>query len=271
MMKRPPSLIKWSGSKRSQAVYISKYFPMAKRYIEPFLGGGALLFYAADKYNNIIANDIYSPLVEFWNSVKKNPEDVIKQYKNDWENLQNDFPDYYYFIRNRFNSNHKYSDLVFLSRTCTNGIIRFNNKGEFNNSLHVTRRGMQPDKFKNIVYEWSERIQKVDFITSDYFELLNIIKQDDFIYMDPPYFNSKNRYISNLDYDKFLLFLSTLNERNVKWALSFDGHRGDEDYTIDMPKNLYKRKFLIENGHSSVMNVLSNEIHLVRESLILNF
>lgn len=270
-MKLPPSLIKWTGSKRAQSILISEYFPKAKRYIEPFLGGGALLFHALDNYNDIIANDIYTPLIEFWNNVKYKPEEVIELYTNDWNNLQNDFPDYFYQIRNRFNSKHKYSDLVFLSRTCTNGIIRFNNKGEFNNSLHVTRRGMKPEKFKKIVYEWSDKIRNVEFVNMDYYELLNIIDKDDFVYMDPPYFNSKNRYISNLDYDKFLLFLEALNDRNVKWALSFDGHRGDEDYTIDMPKNIYKKKLLIENGNSSVLKVLSNEIHLVRESLILNF
>jgi len=270
-MKLPPSLIKWTGSKRSQSIYISKYFPEAKRYIEPFLGGGALLFYAVDNFQDIIANDIYKPLIEFWNNVKTNPEEVAKRYSNDWEKLQNDFPDYFYQIRNRFNAKQNSSDLVFLSRTCTNGIIRFNNKGEFNNSLHVTRRGMKPDKFKDIVYEWSDKIQNVKFVNKDYFELLDVIGKDDFVYMDPPYFNSKNRYISNLDYDKFLLFLEELNKRNAKWALSFDGHRGDEDFTIEMPNNIYKRKILIENGNSSVLKVLSNEIHLVRESLILNF
>lgn len=270
-MKKPSSLIKWTGSKRTLSLAIYDYFPQANRYFEPFIGGGAMLFLASSKYEHCYASDIYQPLIDFWKKIKSLPEEVINNYKVDWEKLQEDFPTYYYEVRSRFNQSPNAQDLVFLSRTCVNGIIRFNSSGEFNNSLHVSRRGMTPNNYKKIVDEWSPKLRNTTFDCKDYTAILSDVKEGDFVYLDPPYANSKNRYIQHLDIEKLYDFLRKLNAKNVMWAMSFDGIRGESDLIEDIPRDLYKRFYLINAGNSSVKNVLSSTKETVHEALYLNY
>jgi DNA adenine methylase len=270
-MKKPPSLIKWTGSKRSQTHEIVKLFPDAKRYIEPFLGGGAILYHATKLFPVCLGNDIYKPLMNIWDLVKFNPSDLCASYEYNWNLLQENFPEYYYEVRTKFNSTKNGKDLLFLSRTCTNGIIRFNKSGEFNNSLHLSRRGMKPDKFKSIVFDWFENLKTTHFFCDDFCQFENEINKNDFLYLDPPYFNSRNRYTNNLEPDKLFNFLETANNIGSKWALSFDGTRGNDDFQGDIPKELYKNHKLLHSGNSAVKKVLSSKIEIVHESLYMNY
>jgi DNA adenine methylase len=270
-MNKPPSLIKWTGSKRSQSEDIVKLFPKAKRYIEPFLGGGSILYHATKHYDKCIGNDIYEPLIGLWDLVKSDPYNVCDRYEREWNFLQESFPEHYYKVRSRFNAKKEASDLLFLSRTCTNGIIRFNKAGEFNNSLHLTRRGMQPKRFKAIVFAWFARLANTTFSCGDFEELKKTVTKDDFLYMDPPYLNSKNRYISNLEEQKLFGFLEFLNTTGAKWALSFDGTRGENDLRADIPKELYKTNKLLLSGNSAVRKVLSSTVEVVHESIYTNY
>ncbi len=266
--KTIPSIIKWTGSKRKQAGTILEHIPTHTRYVEPFLGGGAVLFFHT---TNSLASDIYQPLIDFWKLVQTNPSELIKNYKKQWESLQKDLPDYYYVVRDRFNKSKDPNDLNFLLRTCVNGIVRFNDKGEFNNSFHLSRKGMTPELFQKNVMAWSNKLKDVQFECCDYEVTLKKCKKDDFVYMDPPYAGSKNRYINDLDVQRFLENLEYLNKKSIKWALSFDGSRGSTDLSFDLPNDLYKRKILISNGHSAVHRVLNGPLEEVHESLYLNY
>ena len=272
-MNKPPSLIKWSGSKRSQAEIIAGFFPSNRTgtYYEPFLGGGSVLYFGAQKFKNARASDLYAPLIEIWKSVKETPDDLKRTYASDWAELQEDFPDYFYKVRERFNVGKMGSDLLFLSRTCVNGIIRFNAKGEFNNALHLTRRGMQPSLFGRVVDRWSRVLGNTTFSVGDYAQILKTVRRDDFVYFDPPYANSHNRYVEDLDVGRFMGFLDELNSRGVKWALSFDGERGGEDFSYAVPKDLYVRRVRMNTGHSLVQKVLNGTQVNVVESLYLNY
>lgn len=79
-------------------------------------------------------------------------------------------------------------------RTTTNGMPRYNSDGEFNNSFHVTRNGILPDKLKDIVNEWSVLLNEhnVKFKCCSFTDIKP--NNDDFIYMDPPYANTKGMY-----------------------------------------------------------------------------
>jgi len=268
-----PPILKWTGSKRKQANDIISLFPDDyNRYIEPFLGGGALLYLVSKESNReIIGNDIYAPLIEFWNDVKTNPYELIAYYKKEWASLQESFPDYFYNVRDRFNGNPNGRDLSFLTRTCVNGIVRFNKNGEFNNSIHLSRRGMTPDKFASIVLAWSSRLQNVTFKNADYKEVLADCMPGDLVYLDPPYAGSNNRYIQNLDIDVFFKELESLNKKNVKWMLSFDGSRGDLDFEYPVPEYLYKNKYSMANGNSTLRQVLGQSKEEVIEMLYTNF
>jgi len=262
--------IKWSGSKRSQADKIIKYFPEnINVYYEPFLGGGSILSRLSPA--KAVCSDIYAPLIDIWCLAKNNPKRLINEYRKEWENLQNNGYRHYYFVRDRFNKKKSASDLLFLSRTCVNGLIRFNQNGEFNNSLHHSRKGINPDRLEAIIYNLSEIIKNYDFCSQDYNEILKTVKKDDFVYLDPPYFYTKGRYIEKIDHEKFLEFLKSLNKKGVKFALSYDGTRDNKDYKIKIPKHLYKKHLLIESGNSPFRKLQDKKNEMVRESLYLNY
>lgn len=278
-----PSLIKWTGSKRSQAQHILQFIPPHRRYLEPFVGGGALLYVAA--VPGSVASDIYRPLIELWKMVQRSPDEVIENYRLqskavnaeldglDLNNLPPNerLPAYFYKVRDRFNRTNDPLDLNFIMRTCVNGIVRFNDKGEFNNSFHLSRRGMEPARFEKVVRSWHLVIESVDFVCQDYAVTMGCAEKGDFVYLDPPYAGNRQRYIGDLDLERFFSNLETLNTKGVRWALSFDGRRGDRNLIHDIPKPLYKRHMLLSSGNSAVNKVLNGPVEAVEESLYLNY
>lgn len=281
--KTVPSIIKWTGSKRSQAVAIAKLIPPYQRYIEPFLGGGALLYLTAVPES--VAGDLYEPLIQLWRLIQTEPDKVIKDYEKKWTLLKDELdslsvkvtkrgdgiPKLFYTVRKRFNEEKNPLDLNFLMRTCVNGIVRFNEYGEFNNSFHLSRRGMEPSRFKSIVEAWHSVIKDIVFVCQDYMKTIEMAEKDDFVYLDPPYAGNQQRYIEDLDLERFFAALNGLNRRGVKWALSFDGKRGTNDLIHAVPATLFKRHLLLESGNSAVNKVLNGPIEKVQESLYLNY
>lgn len=267
-MNKIQPVIKWSGSKSSQATYIASLVPNFNTYFEPFIGGGSVLYAINPKH--AVCGDICRPLIDLWNLIKLSPETLLQYYSKQWEELQIDYMEYYR-ARDRFNSNKNPYDFLFLTRTCVNGLIRFNSKGEFNNSLHYTRKGIDPLSLKKIILEWSSKIQGVNFICGDYRDTTKEAREGDFIYLDPPYFNTKGRYFGKIEYQDFFEYLDDLNKRGIKYALSFDGKRGNHDYIVDVPQELYKRKELILSGKSTFRKVIDSISEEVYESLYLNW
>jgi len=278
-----PSLVKWTGSKRSQAQAIASHMPSYRRYYEPFVGGGAVLYLAA--WPGSVAGDLYEPLIHLWRLVQSDPEKVVSDYKRQWRSLQeelagidvaamkkgNGLPQYYYAVRSRFNQSNDPLDLSFLMRTCVNGIVRFNDEGAFNNSFHLSRKGMEPARFAHAVQSWHQVIQGVRFVCQDYAETVAEAESGDFVYFDPPYAGNRQRYIEGLDLARFFKTLDELNSRGVKWALSFDGRRGGVDLTHEVPTSLYKRRLFLNSGNSAVGKVLNGPVEAVEESLYLNY
>lgn len=262
-------VIKWSGSKRTQSDKILEFVPEFNTYYEPFLGGGSMLYAINPK--NAVCGDICTPLIGFWNSLKEEPEILFKDYKEKWNRLQDEGYEYYYNVRNQFNNKKDPYSLFFLTRTCVNGLIRFNKNGEFNNSFHHTRRGINPTKLEPIMIDWSKKIQNVKFINDDYRKVCKDAKEGDFVYLDPPYFNTKGRYYGTIEYDEFIKFLYELKAKNVKYALSYDGVSETKDYMVEIPKDLYKRHIFIESGNSTFKKVIDKNCDKVRESLYLSW
>ena len=263
-------VIKWSGSKRSQAEIIKSYFPCTfDTYYEPFLGGGSILYTINPK--KAVCGDICKPLIELWKEIQCNPVELAEKYSSRWQRLHEEGYTAYYDIREQFNKTKSPEDLLFLSRTCVNGLIRFNDKGEFNNSLHHSRPGIHPERLKEILFDWSSRIQGVDFYNDDYINTTQNATPNDIIYLDPPYFHTKGRYFGTIDFERFLYYLNDLNNRGIKYMLSFDGKRGDKDYIVEIPKELYNRHILIPSGNSTFKKVIDKETEKVFESLYLNY
>jgi len=269
-LKKFPPVIKWSGSKRNIAGNLSRLIPDGNRYFEPFLGGGALLPFR--RIEQGYASDIIPELIALWLAIKANPEEVSIEYKKRWNRLQKEGYQIFYEIRDNFNEKRNINDFLFLTRTCVNGLIRYNTKGDFNNSFHLTRPGINPDNLKDIIYQWHFIIKNINFYNCDYRELTANAKNGDFIFFDPPYGGTKGRYTQEpFDIDDFFLELSRLNEKHVKWILTFDGQAGNRNYKYNLPSNLYFQKVYMKTGHSPFTKLMNTTIDDVNESVYLNF
>lgn len=269
-MKSFPVVIKWFGSKRPVAEQLSQYFPYCKCYYEPFVGGGSMLPFA--KANQGIANDIIPELIVLWNKIKESPNEVATEYEKRWNRLQNEGANVYYEIRDSFNATKNCYDFLFLTRTCVNGMIRYNEKGEFNNSFHLSRQGINPNTLRNIIFQWSQVLQKIDFINCDYRDCLKTVTKEDFVFLDPPYGGTKDRYTRTaFNLDAFFTELERMNQIGAKWMLTFDGSAGDRVYSFAPPSEIYKYCFKINTGISSFSKVIDKRKDEIQESVYLNF
>ncbi|MBQ6503164.1 MAG: DNA adenine methylase [Flexilinea sp.] len=262
-------VIKWSGSKRPQAELIKKYAPDFDCYYEPFIGGGSILYALSPK--KAVCGDICKPLIQLWNEIKDNPIELSKAYRSRWNRLQNEGHAVYYEIRDHFNRTQSPEDLLFLSRTCVNGLIRFNSKGEFNNAFHHTRPGIHPDTLETIINDWSLHIKGARFLAEDYRITTESATQRDFVYLDPPYFHTAGMYYGAINYRELLDYLYDLNRRGIKFMLSYDGKSGDIDHTVEIPEDIYKRHIYADTGLSPFKKVMDKDKQQVYESLYMNY
>lgn len=272
MVKIKP-VIKWSGSKRSQSETIISHMPKEiDTYYEPFVGGASVLFqllHSDIKVNKYVCSDINNDLIRLWNEIKINPSGLLNTYTKLWNDLNynEDFErkkEYFYSVRKSFNTTRNPHEFLFLSRTCMNGLIRYNSKGDFNTSLHITRKGILPDTLGKIIFDWSNKLNQKDvlFINSNYKDIQS--NENDYFYLDPPYANTKGMYYGNLDYSEFW---DWLRSQKAGYIFSFDGSRGDIDHTYDVPKDLYSSHTYLTIGRSRFKDLKDQEVQQVRESL----
>ncbi|MBX7251068.1 MAG: Dam family site-specific DNA-(adenine-N6)-methyltransferase [Candidatus Promineofilum sp.] len=263
-------VIKWTGSKRTIAPFVGSLIPYTPRAFEPFIGGGAILPFHKAPY--ITAGDVIPELIALWVLIKESPEEVAEGYKERWERLQSEGYTAYYAIRNSFNETRNPVDLLFLSRTCVNGLIRFNSNGDFNNSLHHTRPGILPSRLKQIIVQWSGWLTNVRFVHSDYRHTLLAARPGDFVFLDPPYAGTVGRYMpQEFDLLAFYAELERLNSLGVKWVVTLDGAAGGRQYESGIPDGLYLDRMLIPTGNSPFTKLMGTSIDAVYESVYLNF
>ena len=267
-------VIKWSGSKRSQAENILQYFSKEiDTYYEPFCGGASVLRRLLEsdiKVENFVCSDSNNDLISLWNEIKNNPNKVSEYYKNLWNelNFDNDKErkkQYFNKVRERFNKEKSPLDFMFIMRTTTNGMPRYNKNGEFNNSFHITRNGIIPETLSKIILEWSSLLIKnnVEFINCSYENIKP--KENDFCYLDPPYANTKGMYYGAIDYT---IFFNWIRNLPCKYALSFDGVSGDVNNTYSIPKDIYSKHEYLLSGNSSFKRTIGNSNNsVVYESL----
>lgn len=267
-------VIKWSGSKRSQAEQILKYFPREiDTYYEPFCGGASVLRRLLEsdiRVKRHVCSDINKGLIDLWNEIINNPTNVVLHYADLWAELNKDDDknrkrDFFESIRGRYNQEHNPLDFMFIMRTTTNGMPRYNKNGDFNNSFHITRNGINPTTLEKIIFEWSDLLKthNVEFIHCPY-QAISPTKND-FVYLDPPYANTKGMYYGAINYEEMWNWLRNLP---CRYALSFDGISGKEDNTQEIPRNIYTRHEYLLNGNSSFKRTIgkSND-SIVYESL----
>lgn len=270
-MKFEP-VIKWSGSKRALSEQILKYFPKEiNTYYEPFCGGCSMLFqllHSDIRVKRYVCSDVNQDVVNFFNIVKDNPDEIIREYTIRWKNLTandeiKDKQIYYNKVRDDYNATKNIHDFVFLTRTSANGLIRYNSNGKFNAPFHLTRNGIQPDRFRRIVNEWSEVLNtnNVEFLCQDYKKITP--KKGDYMFLDPPYANTKGMYFGVIDFSEFW---DWLDRCNCDYSLTFDGKRDNVDNTYNVPNNIYNQHIYLD-GKISGFKKLHKETEYVKESL----
>ena len=254
-------IIKWSGSKRIQSEQIISYFPKYMgTYYEPFCGGCSVLYQlmvSDEKFaRDFVCSDTNPDLIDLWNVVKDNPEELFNEYSRMWSKMQsmdNKGMKRAYFeeIRNEFNRTRNPMLFFFIMRTCTNGIPRYNKHKEFNGTLHLTRDGIKPKRLQPVIMDWSEllNVNEVTFRCCDYKDIFEEVEEGDFLYLDPPYDNTRiNRYFGRVGFDDFFNQLRLLNTMDIKFVLSFDGKSNG---SLVVPIDCYINKVYIDSKNSS--------------------
>lgn len=163
------------------------------RWVEPFVGSATVLFNINP--DRAILGDTNVHLIHFYKAIQKNEittNSVRAFLEREGKYLMFDGEEHYYWVRERFNCNHDPHDFLFLNRSCFNGLMRFNKKGEFN-----TPFCRKPERFSgayitkicNQVQWVADRMHGKDweFVCSDWSDVIKVVHDEDFVYADPPY------------------------------------------------------------------------------------
>ncbi|APO99616.1 Dam family site-specific DNA-(adenine-N6)-methyltransferase [Xanthomonas perforans] len=272
-------LLKWVGNKQRVASELISYFPPTfNTYIEPFVGSGAVLGTLAPK--SAIAGDIFAPLLEIWKALKDDPELVIAWYQQR-HNLIGEIGkvEAYKSVLSSYNRTANGADLLFLSRTCYGGVIRFRKSDGFMSTPCGPHAPMPPDNFAARAYIWHRRVKGTQFHHADYRDLMERAKPGDLIYCDPPYVDSQSILYGAQDFRLSELFhaIAACKKRGVYVALSIDGTKksGNNVVRIDPPTGLFKREVLVNCGRSMLrrfqMDGQTLESELVADRLLLTY
>lgn len=217
--------VKWVGGKRNIVAELVSILPSEfKDYYEPFAGGAALYFAIQDRIKKAFLSDSNFELTITFTVVKKAPDALIAKLE---AHAQKDSDEYYYKIR----AQHDLQDpidiaarLIYLNKTCYNGLYRVNKKGEFN----VPRGSyVKPDVVKRDNIMASSKTLRKASITYQEFDKIKP-QSGDFVYCDPPYHPSDSgsytKYtklgFSEKDQERLADFALTLHKANVKVMLS---------------------------------------------------
>lgn len=184
--------LKWAGGKRWFVYRYAKFIPKTfNRYLEPFLGSGAVFFNL--KPQKAILGDVNEELIETYKAIKQNWKAVYKKLTGHHHQHSKD---YYYKVRKNIpkTSSSKAARLIYLNRTCWNGLYRVNLKGIFNVPIGTkTNVVLETDDFPEI----ANRFKNVKFISGDFEKIISIANKNDLLFADPPYTvkHNKNGFI----------------------------------------------------------------------------
>ena len=277
-MKRNPFIapvLKWVGGKRQLLDQFKSLLPKSiKSYCEPFIGGGALLFYLQPKIAYV--NDINSDLIGVYNVIKNDVNgliDILSKYKNESE--------FFYSIRDLDRDKQKYALLseieraariIYLNKTCYNGLYRVNNAGEFNTPFGNYRNPNIVNSATLLAVSEYFNSANITFTSIDYSEVLVNINKSTFVYLDPPYdpvsqTSNFTGYVkggfTREDQIRLKQCCDELNERKVKFMLS--------NSATDFIKELYTSYNISYVKAKRAINSVGNKRGDVDEVVIRNY
>lgn len=247
MQKNPlvTPVVKWVGGKRQLLKDITQYIPQAySTYYEPFLGGGAVLFDLQPA--KAVVNDINEELINVYETIRDDVEGLIadlKKHQNEAE--------YFYMIREKDRDREKYNQLskverasriIYLNKTCYNGLFRVNRHGEFNTPFgrYKNPNIVNEDTLRAVSVYFNKA--NITFRCGDFEDAVKGVRKGSFVYFDPPY-DPVSESANFTGYDKggfnrdeqirLKKLCDKLNERGVKFLLS----NSATDFILDLYKD----------------------------------
>lgn len=257
--------LRYPGGKTKQLLFLADYIPENRkirgRYIEPFVGGGSVFLFVEPV--RAIISDLNNELVELYKGVRNYPHKV-------WETFEN-LPAgkvAYYQIRDEEYKNkamyYRAARTLYLNRTCFKGMWRHNPEGTFNVGYGGEERRWVITH-DNII-ELSKRFKNATILHSDFSPIIDQAKDDDFVFLDPPYKPGEKEmreahYINGnftfQDQKRLAAKIKSISRRKIKWLMTNSSHRE----ICDLYRQFNIRK--IPKGTSSTIGVQtkdSNEV-----------
>jgi DNA adenine methylase len=291
-------IVKWVGGKGQLLNEIREKYPNGigntiKKYCEPFIGGGAVLFDILNNYelDDIYISDVNSELINTYLVVRDEVEtliDLLFYIQAEFIPMSTEQRSkYYYKKREEFNdlicngnkgTNLKKAALfIFLNKTCFNGLYRVNKQGLFNVPIGNYKNPIICDEvnLRNI----SKSLQKATIVCGDYRDSYEFIDENTFVYFDPPYrpltnTSSFTAYSKDAFNDeaqiKLLKYITQVNEKGAKFVISNSDPKNSnaEDNFFD---ELYAKYNIIRVKATRMINSISSQRGKINELLISNF
>ena len=266
--------VKWAGGKGQLIEQFIPLFPKKiNRYIEPFVGGGAVLFYIIQNYHpkEIIISDVNKELITTYNVIKQDVEKLISILR---EHKKHHSKDYYYKIRAILPSSlsdvDKAARFIYLNKTCFNGLYRVNSKGGFNVPMGQYKN---PDIVQeNKLREISKLLKNVTIKCESFENVLSYSKKGDFVYFDPPYYPLKNKNsFTTYHHDVFL------DNEHKKLAEVFDALSKKGCFVMEsnsdtgFVRKLYSKYAIKLVRATRMINCRSEDRGLINEIVIRNY
>ncbi len=296
--------MKWAGGKSQLIEALANLFPpelkngKIKKYVEPFIGGGALFFYVAQNYPSIesfFISDVNEELILAYKTIQKDVESLIsllavleKKYHSLDRPEQKDF---FYQTRADFNQKlagidfknfhenwiERTATIIFLNRTCFNGLFRVNSKGEFNVPFgdYKNPKICDPENLRAV----SDLLQRTQIECGDFTISKEFVDKNAFVYFDPPYrpisktasFTSYSKFdFDEKEQKRLAEYFAFLSKKGAKLMLSNSDPKNEnsEDHFFE---DLYWQ-FRIERVDASRMiNCDGNKRGKIKELVIVNY
>lgn len=264
IFNQPKPFLKWAGGKTQLLDVIGQKFPYRKEssfvYIEPFVGGGAVLFWVLNNFPNLqkaVINDINTDLINTYRAISESVEKIIsllELWEKEYHSLsdkEDEKKEYYYSKRTLFNTRatEKFTQaalLIFLNRTCFNGLYRVNKSNLFNVPIGSYKKPLICNDVN--LRSVSNALKKVTIITGDFEKTLEYAEKKTCFYIDPPYkplsetssFNSyAEKQFNDGEQIRLKQFCDKIDSYGYRWILSNSDVKGKnpEDEFFD---NLYE-------------------------------
>ncbi|MBU1202102.1 MAG: DNA adenine methylase [Nanoarchaeota archaeon] len=254
-----PKFVKWAGGKTQLIEQFKPLFPSKiDRYFEPFVGGGAVLFYVIEIYSpkKVFISDINEELINSYKIVKEDVENLISLLKKHAKEYSKEEKEYYYKIRaldvENFTDLERAARFIFLNRTCFNGLYRVNSKGKFNVPIG---RYVNPDIVReDVLRRINKLLQKVELRVMSFEKIVGLVQQDDFVYFDPPYW--------------------PINGTSFTSYTHLDFKKEDQEKLAEVFKELDKKgcKIMLSNSDTKLINDLykNYKIKIVKATRMIN-